>query len=55
MPGGRAEIRGATLLDLISDAYSVDSKMVVGGPNWLNTDRFDIIAKAPALSCRRKL
>jgi uncharacterized protein (TIGR03435 family) len=46
MPGGRAEIRGATMLDLISDAYGVDAKMVVGGPSWLNSDRFDIIAKA---------
>jgi uncharacterized protein (TIGR03435 family) len=47
MPGGRYEKRGATMVDLISDAYGVDEKMVVGGPGWLASDRFDIIAKSP--------
>jgi uncharacterized protein (TIGR03435 family) len=36
------------MLDLISDAYGVDDANVVGGPPWLNSQRFDIIAKAPA-------
>lgn len=48
MPGGRFEIRGATMLDLISDAYGVEPKMVIGGPGWLASDKFDIVAKAPA-------
>src|SRR4051794_30603450 len=45
--GGRFDLRNATMLDLISMAYRMDSSMVVGGPNWLNRNRFDIIAKAP--------
>ena len=48
MPGGRVELRGFTMLDLISMSHDMDESDVLGGPAWLNTDRFDIIAKAPA-------
>jgi uncharacterized protein (TIGR03435 family) len=44
-PGGRLELRGYTLLDTISLAYSVERSAVTGGPNWLDDDRFDISAK----------
>jgi uncharacterized protein (TIGR03435 family) len=46
-PGGRLELRGITMLNLIMYAYGVGEDMVVGGPVWLNTDRFDVLAKAP--------
>ncbi|MCU1329450.1 MAG: hypothetical protein JWN34_4820, partial [Bryobacterales bacterium] len=46
--GGRYEIRSATMVDLIRIAHGVDGDKVVGGPNWLELDRFDVIAKAPA-------
>ncbi len=46
---GRYEIRRATMLDLIRVAYSVDdNSKIQGGPSWLELDRFDVIAKAPA-------
>jgi uncharacterized protein (TIGR03435 family) len=45
---GRYNVRTATMVDLIRTAYGVDSEKVQGGPSWLETDRFDIIAKAPA-------
>ena len=45
---GRVELHGSTMLDLISYAYGVETDNVLGGPAWLNTRRFDIIAKAPA-------
>src|SRR5262249_50576008 len=45
--GGRYQFRNATMLDLISSAYGVDPEKVLGGPSWLETDRFDILAKAP--------
>jgi len=48
--GGRYELRTATMVDLIRTAYGVDGNNVVGGPAWLDTDRFDVIAKAPATS-----
>src|ERR1700722_5276042 len=44
---GRYEIRSSTMLSLIETAYGVDADTVVGGPAWLEFDRFDIIAKAP--------
>jgi len=46
--GGRYELRTATLVDLIRIAYEVDADKIIGGPNWLEADRFDVIAKAPA-------
>jgi uncharacterized protein (TIGR03435 family) len=48
VPGGRVELRGATMVDLVSAAYGVDGPEVVGGPGWVSSDRFDIVAKAPA-------
>ena len=42
--GGRYEVRLATMVDLIGTAYHVDTEKVVGGPNWLEMDRFDIMA-----------
>ena len=44
---GRYEIHNATMVDLIRTAWNVDADKVVGGPNWLEMDRFDLIAKVP--------
>lgn len=45
---GRYEIRNATMVDLIKTAYGVSNEKVFGGPDWLETDRFDVIGKVPA-------
>jgi len=45
--GGRYEIRNATLVDLIRTAWNVDADNVLGGPEWLDTSRFDLIGMAP--------
>jgi len=46
--GGRYDLRNATMVDMIAMAYSINNReMIVGGPNWLERDRFDIAAKAP--------
>jgi uncharacterized protein (TIGR03435 family) len=45
--GERYVFRQATMLDLISTAYGLDPANVQGGPPWLETDRFEIVAKAP--------
>jgi uncharacterized protein (TIGR03435 family) len=45
--GGRYEIRRATLLDLINQAYGVDREKILGGPTWLEWDTYDINAKMP--------
>src|SRR5579863_230479 len=46
--GDRYVVKNATMVDLISTAYGVDSEKVVSGPSWLELDRFDILAKAPS-------
>src|SRR5215831_6426390 len=46
--GGRYELHNATMLDLIRTAYGVNEENVVGGPSWLELDRFDVIAKIPS-------
>ena len=45
--GGRYDLRKATMLDLIRTAYDVPASKVVGGPNWLEFNRYDVSAKAP--------
>ena len=45
---GRYEMRFATMVDLIRTAYTIDAERVLGGPNWLENDLFDVIAKVPA-------
>jgi uncharacterized protein (TIGR03435 family) len=44
---GRYVNRDATLLNLIEWAYDVKEDDVAGGPSWLDTDIFDVIAKVP--------
>jgi uncharacterized protein (TIGR03435 family) len=46
--GSRNEVRNATMVDLIALAYGMDNDAVIGGPSWLQTDRFDIIGKTSA-------
>jgi len=46
--GGRYQFRNATMVDLVASAFGVEPEKVLGGPSWLETDRFDILAKAPA-------
>jgi uncharacterized protein (TIGR03435 family) len=46
--GGRYDLRNATMVDLIAAAYDItDHDLIVGGPAWLDRNRFDIAAKAP--------
>jgi uncharacterized protein (TIGR03435 family) len=46
--GGRYEVKNANMVDLIRMAYGFDQDKILGGPNWLEMDRFDVIAKMPA-------
>jgi uncharacterized protein (TIGR03435 family) len=45
---GRYDLHQATMLNLVRTAYSVDPDKVLSGPSWLDSDRFDVLAKAPA-------
>jgi len=46
LPGGRLHITGLTLNVMLRRAYGVERYQIAGGPAWLDTDRFDIEAKA---------
>ena len=45
-PGGRFTANNVSVRQLITNAYRLQSFQIVGGPGWLGTDRFDIVAKA---------
>ncbi len=45
--GDKFLLRNATMVELITAAYGVDGDRVIGGPAWLDSNRFDVIANAP--------
>jgi len=45
--GDYLEAKDVTIADLIGLAYDTAVSQVVGGPTWLEMDRFDVLAKAP--------
>src|SRR5260370_5924753 len=45
-PGGRVTVTNAPLRMLITFAYDLREHQLSGGPSWLNSDRYDIVAKA---------
>ena len=45
--GGRVNIAGIGLKFLIEQAWNVTDDMLVGAPKWMETDRYDVVAKAP--------
>lgn len=47
-PPGRLNAINVPLRFLIRQAYHVSEARVLGGPAWLDTDRFDVVATAPA-------
>lgn len=47
-PGARFSARGYSLKLLIQRAFNMKGFQVFGGPSWLDVDRFDIVARAPA-------
>lgn len=44
-PAGRLTVTNSTLKTLIRAAYGVQNDQIIGGPKWLDTDRYDIEAK----------
>jgi uncharacterized protein (TIGR03435 family) len=47
LPGGRLELPNQTIKNMMVAAFSVQEDMITGGPSWLDSDRFDVVAKAP--------
>ena len=53
LPGGRVDAMGVTVADLIRTAYAADGINTEGqieGEKWIDSDRFDVQAKATGLS-----
>jgi uncharacterized protein (TIGR03435 family) len=47
LPGGQTYVaQAATLRGMITLMYKVANSQLVGGPDWVNTDRWDVQAKA---------
>lgn len=46
LPGGRLSAEGVVLRYLIQNAYGVEPFQISGGPNWINSARYNIDAKA---------
>ena len=45
--GDRYVIRQVTMLDLIRAAYGIEEPHILGGPMWLESKRYEVLAKAP--------
>jgi uncharacterized protein (TIGR03435 family) len=45
----RFDMRSATLLNLIATAYKKEDQAILGGPNWIEYDRYDLAAKIDGL------
>lgn len=45
-PGGSFSVGNQTLLTLMLFAYQIQGFQLVGAPDWIGTERFDIVAKA---------
>jgi uncharacterized protein (TIGR03435 family) len=46
-PGGRVEISGLTLKQLMQQAWGIQTDSIVDAPKWMDTDRYSIVAKVP--------
>jgi uncharacterized protein (TIGR03435 family) len=45
----RFDMRDASIMDLITFAYDREDDAVLGGPTWIDWDRFDVVAGMPSL------
>ncbi len=45
-PGGRLNGTNQTARNLIRNAFNAQPYQLIGGPDWMDSDRFDIVAKA---------
>ena len=46
LPGGQFAGTNISLLTLVGFAFNVPVSAIQGGPNWIRTDRFDVVGKA---------
>ncbi len=46
LPSGQVILRNITVRQMIMSAWGVREFAVIGGPSWLDSERFDVVAKA---------
>jgi hypothetical protein len=49
------QYRSVTVMDCIRNAYGVPRYRISGGPDWLGSDRYDIIARASSAAPKAQL
>jgi len=47
-PGGMLTVTNNNLRNIIRNAWNITNDQIVGGPDWIDSERFDITAKASA-------
>jgi uncharacterized protein (TIGR03435 family) len=47
-PGGMLSVTNNNLRNIIRNAWNITNDQIVGGPDWIDSERFDITAKASA-------
>lgn len=47
-PGGMLTVTNNNLRNIIRNAWNITNDQIAGGPEWIDTDRFDVTAKASA-------
>ena len=53
-PGGRISATNYTLKQLIHDAYDMEMYRLLGGPGWVDSERYNLDAKPPESSASSK-
>lgn len=52
---GTLTVRNVSLKMLIQAAYRTQGPRILGGPTWLSSDRYDVIAKGPATANKEQV
>jgi uncharacterized protein (TIGR03435 family) len=55
LPGGQIEISGASLAAMVVELFDVQPFQIAGGPSWMQTERWDIRARAEGVTGRLTL
>lgn len=53
--GGRMDIFNNEMANVIDNAYGISNYQLVGAPEWVNSERYDIEARGPANSGRKEM
>jgi bla regulator protein blaR1 len=47
-PGAGLRVKNGTLKAIVETAYDIREFQISGGPGWVNSERYDILAKSPS-------